>query len=132
MGGMKGISVPGVAGTDRAQGDGGQHGFHDGQQHQHLHRCRGATGLGLGTRRDTGAVAIPRHEVPHRQGNAQGEPRGAARGQEITLMYHYYSQGRMKKIMLMAALMAAMTQAHAQRVVEETDLKETEETARTN
>ena len=34
----------------------------------------------------------------------------------------------MKKIMLMAALMAAMTQAHAQRVVEETDLKETEET----
>ena len=30
--------------------------------------------------------------------------------------------------MLMAALMAAMTQAHAQRVVEETDLKETEET----
>ena len=35
----------------------------------------------------------------------------------------------MKKIMLMAALMAAMTQAHAQRVVEETDLKETEETA---
>ena len=35
----------------------------------------------------------------------------------------------MKKIMLMAALMAAMTQAHAQKVVEETDLKETEETA---
>ena len=34
----------------------------------------------------------------------------------------------MKKIMLMAALIAAMTQAHAQRVVEETDLKETEET----
>ena len=34
----------------------------------------------------------------------------------------------MKKIMLMAALMAAMTHAHAQRVVEETDLKETEET----
>ena len=34
----------------------------------------------------------------------------------------------MKKIMLMAALMAAMTQAQAQRVVEETDLKETEET----
>ena len=43
-------------------------------------------------------------------------------------MYHYYSQGRMKKIMLMAALMAAMTHAQAQRVVEETDLKETEET----
>ena len=35
----------------------------------------------------------------------------------------------MKKIMLMAALMAAMTHAQAQRVVEETDLKETEETA---
>ena len=35
----------------------------------------------------------------------------------------------MKKIMLMAALMAAMTQAQAQRVVEETDLKGTEETA---
>ena len=35
----------------------------------------------------------------------------------------------MKKIMLMAALMAAMTHAHAQRVVEETDLKGTEETA---
>lgn len=34
----------------------------------------------------------------------------------------------MKKIMLMAALMAAMTHAQAQRVVEETDLKETEET----
>ena len=34
----------------------------------------------------------------------------------------------MKKIMLMAAFIAAMTQAHAQRVVEETDLKETEET----
>lgn len=34
----------------------------------------------------------------------------------------------MKKIMLMAALIAAMTQAHAQKVVEETDLKETEET----
>ena len=31
----------------------------------------------------------------------------------------------MKKIMLMAALMAAMTQAHAQRVVEETDLPAT-------
>lgn len=30
--------------------------------------------------------------------------------------------------MLMAALMAAMTHAQAQRVVEETDLKETEET----
>ena len=44
-------------------------------------------------------------------------------------MYHYYSQGRMKKIMLMAAFIAAMTQAHAQKVVEETDLKETEETA---
>lgn len=35
----------------------------------------------------------------------------------------------MKKIMLMAALMAAMTHAQAQKVVEETDLKETEETA---
>ena len=35
----------------------------------------------------------------------------------------------MKKIMLMAALMAAMTHAQAQRVVEETDLKGTEETA---
>ena len=34
----------------------------------------------------------------------------------------------MKKIMLMAALMTAMTHAQAQRVVEETDLKETEET----
>lgn len=34
----------------------------------------------------------------------------------------------MKKIMLMATLMAAMTHAQAQRVVEETDLKETEET----
>ena len=34
----------------------------------------------------------------------------------------------MKKIMLMAAFIAAMTQAHAQKVVEETDLKETEET----
>lgn len=34
----------------------------------------------------------------------------------------------MKKIMLMAAFIAAMTQAQAQRVVEETDLKETEET----
>lgn len=34
----------------------------------------------------------------------------------------------MKKIMLMAALMAAMPHAQAQRVVEETDLKETEET----
>ena len=34
----------------------------------------------------------------------------------------------MKKIMLMAALMAAMTHAQAQRVVEKTDLKETEET----
>ena len=34
----------------------------------------------------------------------------------------------MKKIMLMAALMAAMTHAQAQKVVEETDLKETEET----
>ena len=34
----------------------------------------------------------------------------------------------MKKIMLMAALMAAMTHAQAQRVVEETDLKGTEET----
>lgn len=34
----------------------------------------------------------------------------------------------MKKIMLMAALMTAMTYAQAQRVVEETDLKETEET----
>ena len=34
----------------------------------------------------------------------------------------------MKKIMLMAAFIAAMTQAHAQRVVEETNLKETEET----
>ena len=29
----------------------------------------------------------------------------------------------MKKIMLMAAFIAAMTQAHAQKVVEETDLK---------
>lgn len=35
----------------------------------------------------------------------------------------------MKKIMLMAAFIAAMTQAQAQRVVEETDLKGTEETA---
>lgn len=35
----------------------------------------------------------------------------------------------MKKIMLMAAFIAAMTQAHAQKVVEETDLKETEKTA---
>lgn len=35
----------------------------------------------------------------------------------------------MKKIMLMAALMAAMTHAQAQKVVEETDLKETEKTA---
>ena len=35
----------------------------------------------------------------------------------------------MKKIMLMAAFIAAMTQAHAQKVVEETDLKETEQTA---
>ncbi|MCL1617744.1 DUF4138 domain-containing protein, partial [Bacteroides sp. ET71] len=35
----------------------------------------------------------------------------------------------MKKIMLMAALMTAMTHAQAQRVVEETDLKETEKTA---
>ena len=34
----------------------------------------------------------------------------------------------MKKIMLMAAFIAAMTQAHAQKVVEETDLKETEKT----
>ena len=34
----------------------------------------------------------------------------------------------MKKIMLMAAFIAAMTHAQAQRVVEETDLKETEET----
>lgn len=34
----------------------------------------------------------------------------------------------MKKIMLMAAFIAAMTQAQAQRVVEETDLKGTEET----
>lgn len=34
----------------------------------------------------------------------------------------------MKKIMLMAAFIAAMPQAHAQKVVEETDLKETEET----
>ena len=34
----------------------------------------------------------------------------------------------MKKIMLMAALMTAMTHAQAQRVVEETDLKGTEET----
>ena len=36
----------------------------------------------------------------------------------------------MKKIMLMAAFIAAMTQAHAQKVVEETDLKETEETVK--
>ncbi len=35
----------------------------------------------------------------------------------------------MKKIMLMAAFIAAMTHAHAQKVVEETDLKETEKTA---
>ena len=35
----------------------------------------------------------------------------------------------MKKIMLMAAFIAAMTQAHAQKVVEETDLKETGKTA---
>ena len=83
--GMKGISVPGSQELTALKEMAANMGFHDGQQHQHLHQCRGATGLGLGTRRDTGAVAIPRHEVPHRQGNAQGEPRGTARGKEITL-----------------------------------------------
>ena len=85
MGGMKGISVPGSQELTALKEMAANMGSTMGSSINISTDAGGATGLGLGTRRDTGAVAIPRHEVPHRQGNAQGEPRGAARGQEIIL-----------------------------------------------
>ena len=79
--GMKGISVPGSQELTALKEMAANMGSTMGSS---INISTNA-GLGLGTRRDTGAVAIPRHEVPHRQGNAQGEPRGTARGKEITL-----------------------------------------------
>jgi hypothetical protein len=76
--GQPGIFIPELDGDERRQGGRRQHGRLAGQQHQHLHQCRGAARLRLGQGADTRHEPVHRQEDAYRQGASESRVQGHA------------------------------------------------------